>query len=401
MRMDRKAFLITSGVMYSTLALGCAILFFNDHPDRFIALGLYALLALLFAYINHLNYRDGRYSRWLLAAALALCLGIQFFDASGYPGFYFVILGCAAMFHLKLRFSGPFAALTVLLSLLPALHGDYTLAAIGTACGRYLLPRAFILAGIVIARYALLAGNKNRELAEQLQKKSAQLEEAFSQLQAGMEELKETADLRAREALMRELHDKLGHLLTTALIGAQAAEVLMDRDAQAAKARLGLAAEQIRQAMQALRRVITGGSLLDEEDQGFTQRLKLLISEAETHAGVVIRNDLDAQDAAALDALPAQVRVFIYNALTEGLTNGTRHGAARAFDFSLAHTADGWTFALRDDGRGFGELRPGYGLTKMRRDAERMGGTLQIDGSQGCSLAVCLPENAGEEAVSE
>jgi signal transduction histidine kinase len=93
--------------------------------------------------------------------------------------------------------------------------------------------------------------------------------------------------------------------------------------------------------------------------------------------------------------------VFLYNALTEGLTNGIRHGAAKGFGISLAHTPDGWAFALRDDGSGFSDFRPGYGLTKMRRDAERMGGTLQIDGSQGCSLAVCLPENAGEEAVSE
>ncbi len=399
--MNSKPLSATSGVMYSALILGFVIMSFNTDSGRFIALGLFALLSLLLAYMSHLNLRDGYFSIWLLAAATVLCVGIQFFDSSYYPGFYYLIVGSAAVFHLKLRRSGPIAVFMVLLSLLPTLGGTYTLTAFEAACARYLLPRLFILAGMFIARYALIAEQRNRALAEQLQDKSTQLEEALGQLQTSMEELKETADLRARELLLRELHDKMGHLLTTALIGVQASEVLLDNDPQSSKARLALASEQIRQSMQALRHVITGGSLLDEEDKGLTQRLKKLMSEAEIHAGVVIRHSLDAQDAATLDALPPKLRVFIYNALTEGLTNGIRHGAAQAFDFSLTRCKSGWLFTLQDDGEGFCEFTAGCGLTKMRQDAEKLNGTLRIDGSRGCVLTICIPDEAGTEVSSE
>ena len=48
------------------------------------------------------------------------------------------------------------------------------------------------------------------------------------------------AQLRAREALMDELHDKLGHTLTTVSVVAQAANVLVDTDTAAAKSKLRL-----------------------------------------------------------------------------------------------------------------------------------------------------------------
>ena len=398
--MDRKTFLFLSVILFASLGIGAAVLAFNTHPGRFAALGLYAALVLLFVYINSRCFTNGSFvpaRRYLLLLALALSVGIQLFDATPYAGFYFVIISAAALFHHRARFSAPFTAAAMLLSMLLLLyHSGFDFAEFWRSHGNYLLPRMFMLTGIVIARYAVRTGNKNRELAEKLQQSSLRLEDALDRLQANMQELKDTADLRAREALMQELHDRLGHLLTTASIGMQAVGVLIGRDAEAAKARLELAAGQIQQAVQSLRHVMDGTPALDEEGLGFTRSLMRLIGETETHADVAIRHNLRAENAEALDALPVQTRKFLFSALTEGLTNGIQHGAAKNFMLSLICGGGEVSFRLRDDGSGFDALKMGYGLLKMRREAQRLGAALQMDGSGGCMLDIRIPPQMGE-----
>jgi signal transduction histidine kinase len=229
---------------------------------------------------------------------------------------------------------------------------------------------------------------KNEQLARSLEDKTILLEEALGQLQSNVEELKETAELRAREKLLGELHDRLGHMLTTAYIGVQAAGVLMDKDISAAKERLSLSQQQMKEAMHSLRKVISGGAIDMDKQQSFTQSVKDLIAETEKQAGVAIR--LEALEG-GLDSLPAAVRSFLYHALMEGLTNGIRHGEADEFRFKLVITDEGVSFRLCDNGRGCTKIIPGFGLTKMRKEARRLGANLEFSGENGCSLRISVP----------
>jgi signal transduction histidine kinase len=246
-----------------------------------------------------------------------------------------------------------------------------------------------LLFTVAITRYSISVNAKNRELAASLGQKTGELEDALAKLKVYTEELKETADLRAKDLLMRELHDRLGHMLATASIGAQAAAVLMDRDLPSAKERLKTVCEQIQAAMRSLREVLTGSTAGAAEQEATFCEFVRLYREAEARTGIPIHAVCPMEE--DFNALPLTQRSFLYNALMEGLTNGIRHGHGTRFDVYLTIKDGNLFFNLRDDGIGFREIRYGYGLAKIEKDALRLDGSLTMKGEDGCEMTITLP----------
>jgi len=81
----------------------------------------------------------------------------------------------------------------------------------------------------------------------------------------------------------------------------------------------------------------------------------------------------------------------------EGLTNGIRHGRVTQFEARLERADGRLRFSLRDDGTGFREIRYGYGLSKIERDARRFGGALEMRGGDGCEMIITLPVPHAED----
>lgn len=86
-------------------------------------------------------------------------------------------------------------------------------------------------------------------------------------------------------------------------------------------------------------------------------------------------------DAATCDALVHIGR--------EAVTNGVRHGGARAIKV-LLERQDEWRLSVRDDGRGFepAAVRNGFGLSSMRRMAIDLGGSLHVRSAPGRGTTV-------------
>lgn len=398
--MDVKANIYFSVLVYICLTIGAAILCFNTPPERTIALVLFVPFALLMLFHNRQHDRTAGAWRWghfFVIVELALALCIQYFDHTPFSGFGVMIVLTMASRTGRLRFSVAFAiaglAASIAMQYLPF---DDSAQSFRQPIGTMLLPRLFMIVTLLVARYNGVISAKNRQLTDLLQQKTGELEASLSKLKAYADDLKETADLRARDRLMRDLHDTLGHTLATASISAQAVTVLIDKDAPAAKARLATAIQQIQTAMQSLRDVLSGKTMDYSGDELTSAQFISLMRETEKRTEIPIHIGMFmAED---YDALPVACRSFLYNALMEGLTNGIRHGGVTRFDFSLSRSGKMLYFTLRDNGTGFQELKFGYGLSKISRDAQRFGGQLNMTGQSGCEMQIALPIQAGKEA---
>ena len=230
------------------------------------------------------------HGRVFLAIGLLLTLSIQYFDHTGFVELYlFIVIGDALLAYGP-SFSLPFAAIALAsyAGMLYIKTAPIAPSAFWQEVDATLFACAIYVAVLVDARHNIAVGRKNRLLAEALREKTARLEQANAELRAHARELERTADLRAREALMQELHDKLGHLLTTAAVGVQAAQVLSGRDADQVKTRLDTVALQLQTAMQALRDVIRGQKEPEVETSAFSDSLTHLMQETEKYAGVRI-----------------------------------------------------------------------------------------------------------------
>jgi signal transduction histidine kinase len=246
----------------------------------------------------------------------------------------------------------------------------------------YIVPRVidyFAIFGIsLLAKIAFLQKN--------------QLIRDNEQLRIASIELERKAKLQERTRISREIHDSVGHTLTSALTGLQTAAHAIGKN------RYSLALEMIDRTreniLSGLDDVRTSVHLLRENipvDQ-FIPDLIRLIDETIKQTNVEIACEIDT----TMPELSPRIELTIYRALQEGLTNGIRHGFSTYFQFSLTHDAEHIRFMLSDNGTPPFQIVHGFGLNAMKERVEDVGGELSIsisnkDFASGITLEITIP----------
>ncbi|MFE7601369.1 sensor histidine kinase [Streptomyces sp. NPDC057494] len=139
--------------------------------------------------------------------------------------------------------------------------------------------------------------------------------------------------LAARNRLAHELHDSIGHTLTTTTIQAAVAGEVLSADPAAARAALRSIEESTRAALEDLDYVL--GVLREHEaTTAPTRTLADLpeLFERLRHAGAVVEPDLSGDLAGVRGTLSRAA----YRIVQEGLTNAMRHGAAGPVEVRVA-----------------------------------------------------------------
>lgn len=181
-----------------------------------------------------------------------------------------------------------------------------------------------------------------------------------------------------RERIGRDLHDILGHSLTSATVSAQLAQRLLDADPAAAREQLAHIESTLRQSLADVRATASGMQ---------TVRAATEIASARSVLAAV---GVDATVPTALPALDdARAELFGY-VIREAVTNIVRHAAAE--NVRITVTED--TVSIADNGVG---IPPGTARTGLRGLEQRVaeaGGALTVDSSEaGTTLtARILPE---------
>lgn len=187
--------------------------------------------------------------------------------------------------------------------------------------------------------------------------------------------LTESARMSERLQISRDLHDILGHNLTTLAIHLDVASRMAE----------GPAAKHLADA-----RDVASGLL--NEVRAIVAQVKVqpvdlratLQSLTEGLVGVRVHLDLP-DDLSAMDPARADA---ILRCVQELITNALRHAEARELVITLEQATDGTArIQARDDGRG-GAFQEGQGLTGMRQRFEALGGSLSITTSQGRGFRV-------------
>jgi signal transduction histidine kinase len=198
--------------------------------------------------------------------------------------------------------------------------------------------------------------------------------------------LSETSRLVERLRIAQELHDALGHHLTTLSLNLEVAAHLTDGEARAsvrtAQSMSRLLLDDVRELAQAVK-----------ADQGVD-----LVAELKRLA-----RDVPAPSVHVTIAGEAYIRdgrwshTFLRCA-QEFVTNSVRHGRAANVWFELKVENGAVELVARDDGRGVAEIRSGDGLLGMRRRFEELGGTLSIESQEHAGFALTARLSSGQTA---
>ncbi|MEU3746027.1 MULTISPECIES: histidine kinase [Streptomyces] len=209
--------------------------------------------------------------------------------------------------------------------------------------------------------------------------------------------------LAERNRLAHELHDSIGHTLTTTTIQAAVAGELMSADPAAARAALRSIEESARAALEDLDYVL---GVLREKESGAAPAeaapartladLPELLDRLR-HTGAVVELELSGE--------PVQVQGTLsraaYRILQEGLTNAVRHGGGGPVEVRVAVTAEGLELVVVNatgdgarTGTGRGAFRTsGHGLPGLAERVRLLHGEFEAgpDGPRHWRLAVRLP----------
>ena len=182
-------------------------------------------------------------------------------------------------------------------------------------------------------------------------------------LRASRERLIDAAE-EERGRLRRELHDSLGPILTGAALKADGIALAAGHRPERAEALALELAHQLRQTIDAVRRIVYGlrPAVLDE--LGLVAALR--------HEGGQLGPVTVTVDAPeSLPTLPASVEVAAYRIASEALTNVVRHSDARRASVRLTTDAAGLNVTVSDDGRTTAAWSPGVGLASIHTRADR------------------------------
>lgn len=219
------------------------------------------------------------------------------------------------------------------------------------------------------------------------------------------------ARLEERENIARNIHNVVGHTITSALVSLQAYEVLKDADPDRAEGKLSATSERMHLALEEIRRAVR---VLDAETEDISLQdfCSLLATEADKFSTdteiQIVHNFAEGHD----KELRVEKRTceFLHSVLTECLNNGIRHGEATQFFVHLAYDTAHIKLVVSDDGKGFRglpdaeqrrRLENGYGLRKIKDYVLTHAGVFKVEGEDGFRVQVELPLVASTEEKGE
>lgn len=256
----------------------------------------------------------------------------------------------------------------------------------GTINSEEVISGLYVRLLLFVLVFALFYSLKKQLLANR------QLMVAICTMREQAAQLEQLSALAERNRIVGEIHDTVGHTLTTAIIALEAGTQLIDTNREAARGKIGLAREQVQKGLQDLRSSIR---TIQTGNQPFHPALDQLLAELERTTDLAITAVVDIKS----ELLPIQQYVLL-QAIRELATNSLKHGHSRSFDLLLQEYRGAVHLTVSDDGNGSDNPAMGFGLTHMQDQVVSIGGTMQIDSSagEGFTVHIAIPAGRSTEA---
>ena len=185
----------------------------------------------------------------------------------------------------------------------------------------------FLAGQVFIVAFTQMALNeeKNRKEVERL---AADLAEANHHLRIYAMQVEELAIAKERNRLAREIHDGLGHFLTTIHMQIQAARAVMINDPNRALETLAKAQNMTQEALADVRRSVSALRVSPVETLPLLESIEVLLESCKG-SGVLTEIKLSGDPR----TLAPQKQLSIYRAAQEGINNTLKHAGLLIYGF--------------------------------------------------------------------
>ena len=198
------------------------------------------------------------------------------------------------------------------------------------------------------------------------------------------------ADLE-RSRIARDIHDGVGHSLTSLSVQLEVARKLLTRDKEKSEQALG---EAERMAKRCLRDVRNSIALMRVDDFDFQEALSTLLDGIESGGSIRVEKKVE------MPSLSAVTSYQIFRIIQESCTNCLRHSGATLLKVSIIEESNkSLRLVVNDNGKGFDPAASfnSFGLTGIRERVTDLGGMLDISSrdGEGTTITVLVPLGDG------
>ncbi len=246
-----------------------------------------------------------------------------------------------------------------------------------------------ILAGLIyIMVFTQMAIDEERSKKE-VQRLVTELEDANTMLRSYADEVEQLTVIKERNRIAREIHDGLGHYLTTIHMQLQAAQAIIDEDQTKAKESIEKARSQSQLALIDVRRSVSTIRYDLTENEEFKDALDRAIRPCDW---IGIRSHVNIK---GIDKdLDSFIKSTIFRIVQETVNNTCKYSEAKNYYCDLDFTDEKIIhMRIKDDGIGMKYIKSGYGLQGLKERVELLNGKLNIITSPkiGFTLEIELP----------
>lgn len=241
---------------------------------------------------------------------------------------------------------------------------------------------------------------ESQRLYDKLRISEKKLMEANEELRLYAATIEEVAVLKERNRISREIHDSVGHTLSTAMIQLSAMERIGEKDGSY----LGEMAKNLREFI--------GNSFSEVEravrelkPEGYTDlkgviRLSDVCKTFEKFSGVKVKLNISKERW----TLSNEQSQNLYRITQEALSNALRHGKASEIKVILNFLSDKLIVSFKDNGIGAKTIKEtGVGLLSIKERVSELNGTINItsEEKQGFFIKIVIPKDQGESHDGE
>lgn len=203
--------------------------------------------------------------------------------------------------------------------------------------------------------------------------------EARISQQKSHEEIEQLAVIAERERIARDLHDLLGHTLSSIALKAELAEKLLGQEKhQQAQQHLSELHQIARNSLSLVRQTVSG-----YKHRGLSGEI-MALCEKLRESGFVVELTGD------IPQLSPRAETALILALTELTTNVLRHSKGNHCQIEFRNSCDKILVCMRDNGK-VEKLVPGNGLQGIQERLNALAGDIQSSINKGCEFVISLP----------
>lgn len=252
-----------------------------------------------------------------------------------------------------------------------------------------------ILGGIVREEY----GQKLRaqQLYDALREREEELKRVNKELENSVNTIEEITLLRERNRISREIHDNVGHALSTIIIQLGAIQSIAQSKGAAAAEMAGNLTAFANESLQSIRAAVRSMKPREFEEYEGIVAISEMIRNFEKLSGIKV--SLRVSD--SFWRLSADQTMVIYRIIQEFLSNSIRHGRATEVKVFLNFLPGSLRVYIKDNGIGCSTVAEGVGLRSIRERVKVWGGNLEYYSEEGKGFEIAATLEKGKLGIDE